>query len=88
MRLQVGEGEGHYEGIEGVEHPTDDLVATTSLREPIVSIYRDKIPHTFHHVGNAWYILPITDTVEGSLMYTTIYNILWHYNAQLYEYSC
>ena len=57
MRLQVGEGEGHYEDIEGVEPPTDDLVATTSLREPIVSIYRDNIPYTFHQVGNAWYIL-------------------------------
>ena len=38
MCPQVGEGEGHYEDIEGVEPPTDDWVATTSLREPIVSI--------------------------------------------------
>ena len=38
MCPQVEEHEGHYEDIEGVEPPIDDLVATTSLREPIVSI--------------------------------------------------
>ena len=38
MCPQVGEGEGHYEDIEGVEPPTDDWVVTTSLREQIVSI--------------------------------------------------
>ena len=58
MRLQVGEGEGHYEDIEGVEPPTDDLVATTSFQEPIVSIgtpYPTPSTGIYNSIANHWH---------------------------------